>query len=172
MQDIENIQKWSDIKGMPVVGLKHGEKLGTVEDFYFDPATFYIYALVVQTGPFTSKVLHTADISGLGKNAITTPGANELQDKTQDPRLSTLPQGKDLLSRKIMSAAGNVVGSVGHLLIATNPPNELRITAVELTGGILEHLGLQAPHYISTQEIHYGTDTLIIPDAVAQSLKH
>lgn len=171
MQNIENIQKWSDIKGMPVVSLKHGEKLGTVDNFYFDPTTFYIYALVVQTAPFTSKVLHTADISGLGKNAITTPGQNELQDKTDDPRLSTLPEGNDLLSRKIMSAEGNVVGSVDHLLIATNPPNQLRITAVELTGGILERLGFQAPQYISTQEIHYGNDTLIIPDTVAQSLK-
>ena len=172
MQDIENIRKWSDIKGMPVVDLKRGEKLGTVEDFYFDPATFYIYAFVVRTDPFTSKVLHTADISSFGKDAITTPGADELQDKTQDPRLSMLPPGKDLLSRKIISAAGNVVGSVGQLLIATNPPEELRITAIELAGGILEHLGLQAPQYISTQEIHYGADALIIPDAVAQSLKH
>ena len=171
MQDSENIHKWSDIKGTPVVGLKQGEKLGTVEDFYFDPSTFYIYALVVQTAPFTSMALHTADISGLGKDAITTPGQNELQDKTRDQRLSTLPQGKDLLSRKIMSAGGNVVGSVGHLLVAATLPNELRITAVELTGGILEHLGFQAPQYISTQEIHYGADTLIIPDSVAQALK-
>lgn len=171
MQEVENIKRWDDIKGMPVVGLKHGEKLGTVEDFYFDPSTFYIYALVVQTDPFTSMVLHTADIEGIGEDAITTPSQNELQDKSQDPQISMLKLGKDLLSRKIISAAGNEVGKVGNLLIATAPPNEIRITAVELTGGILEDLGFQAPKYISTQEIQYGTDALIIPDAVAQTIK-
>ena len=172
MQNTTGLRRWSDIQGMPVVGLRDGQKLGSVDDFYFDPATFYIYALTVKTGTFTTMVLHTADITGIGQDAITTPGQQELQDKTQDPRIPTLPTGHDLLSRKIMSAAGTVVGSVGHLLVETNPANELRITAVELAGGILEHLGFQSPKYISTQEIHYGNDTLIIPDTVAESLKH
>jgi len=46
----QSTRKWSELHGIAVVSIADGKKIGTCDDFYFDPSTQSVYALQVKTG--------------------------------------------------------------------------------------------------------------------------
>jgi uncharacterized protein YrrD len=171
MQNPQVARKWSDLRGIAVISLADGTKVGSVDDFYFDPTTSQVYAFRIKTGLFSHKILHVTDIQGIGQDAITTPTEEAIQNVSEDTKLSSLPDGEGLLSYKVMSASGTVVGSVGEILLDTSNPSAVQITGIVLSGGLLQHLGVHSQTMIQAQDIHYGQHVLVIPDAVAQTLQ-
>ena len=171
MENPQDTRKWSDLRGIAVVSLADGNKVGSITDFSFDPTTFQVYAFRVKTGLFGHKILHVTDIRGIGQDAITTHTAEAIQSESEDSKLSSLPNGESLSSYKVMSASGTVVGSVGEVLLNTSNPSDVQITGVVLSGGLLQHLGVHSQTMIKTSDIHYGQHVLVIPDAVAQTLQ-
>ncbi|SRR2546425_582812 len=171
MDNIQATTRWSEIDGIAVVSLAEGKKVGTADDFYFDPANSTIYALRVKTGLFGHKALKVANINGIGQDAITTASEELISKESEDPKLSSLLLGKKLLSYRIMSAGGNIVGTVGNVLLDISVPTALRIAAFELSGGLRERLGGRYPTFDSVQVMRYGQDVLVIPDEATQSLQ-
>lgn len=171
MENPQDTRKWSDMRGIAVVSLTDGNKVGSVDDFYFDSTTFQVYAFRVKTGLFSHKILHVTDIRGIGQDAITTPTEEAVESKSEDSKISSLPNGESLPSYKVMSAGGTVVGSVGELLLNISDPSAVQITGVVLSGGLLQHLGVHSQTMIKASDIHYGQHVLVIPDAVAQTLQ-
>lgn len=171
MENPRTARKWSDLRGIAVVSLAGGNKVGPVDDFYFDPKTSQVYAFRVKTGPFRHKILHVTDIRGIGQDAITAPTEDAIQSASADSKLSSVCDGEGLLSYKVMSASGTVVGSVGEVLLDTSNPSAVQITGIVLSGGLLQHLGVHAHTMIKAQDIHYGQHVLVIPDMVAQALQ-
>lgn len=170
MDNIQTTRKWSQLRGLAVVGLTEGKKVGTCDDFYFTPTTQNIYALSIKTGLLGHKVLLVANIDGIGQHAITTASEGSLQSESDDEHIMALPLGQSLRSYKIMSASGTIVGTVGDVLIDTSTPRALRISAFELTGGLLERISGRYPTFPAAQVTSWGQDVLVIPDQVAQSL--
>ena len=171
MENTQETRKWSDLRGQAVVTLSDGKKVGTCDDFYFDPATQQVYALRVKTGLFGHKVLLVTDIKGIGEDAITTANEERLRKESEDKRLSTLIPGQDLLSYRVMSASGTLLGTIGNVLLATGTPTSPRLTAFELSGGLREQLSRRYPTFPAEQVLSYGADVLVIPDEVAKSLQ-
>jgi uncharacterized protein YrrD len=169
MNDNQANKKWSELYRMAVVTLADGKKVGTFDDFYFDPDTHTVYALRVKTGLFAHKALHVANLSGIGQDAITTKNEEMLQSESDDARLSSLPRGQNLLSYKVMSTSGNVIGTLGHVLLDISKPTALRIAAIELSGGLQERLGIRSSTLIPAQFLHYGHDVLVVPEEALQS---
>lgn len=162
--------RWSELAGIAVVSLADGKKVGTVDDFYFDPANSTIYALRVKTGMFGHKALKVANINGIGQHAITTANEELISKESEEPKLSSFLLGRNLLSYKILSAGGTIVGTVGNVLLDTSVPTAPRIVAFELSGGLRERLGGRYPTFGSNQVMRYGRDVLVVSDEVAQSL--
>jgi uncharacterized protein YrrD len=171
MENPQDARKWSDLRGMAVISLTNGNKVGSVNDFYFDPVTSQVYAFRVKTGLLSHKILHVTDIRGIGHDAITTPTEEAIQSESEDSKLSSLPNGESLPSYKVMSASGTVVGTVGEVLLDTSNPSAVQITGIVLSGGLLQHLGVHSQTMIKAQDIHYGQHVLVIPDVVAQALQ-
>ncbi|HLH63565.1 MAG TPA: PRC-barrel domain-containing protein [Ktedonobacteraceae bacterium] len=171
MENAQAARKWSDLRGIAVVSLANGAKIGSVDDFYFDPATSQVYAFKLKTGLFSRKILHVSDIQGIGQDAITCPDESAIQSESEESQLSSLPNGEALPTFRVMSASGTVVGSVGEVLLDTSNPTTVQITGVVLSGGLLQHLGVRSSTMIKAQDIHYGQHVLVIPDAVAQTLQ-
>ena len=171
MENTQETRKWPDLRGQAVVTLADGKKAGTCDDFYFDPATQQVYALRAKTGLFGHKVLLVTDINGIGEDAITTANEDRLRKESEDKRLSKLILGQDLLSYRVMSASGTLLGTIGNVLLATGTPTTLRLTAFELSGGLREHLSRRYLTFPAEQVVSYGADVLVIPDEVARSLQ-
>jgi len=171
MENPQTARKWSDLRGIAVVSLADGNKVGTVDDFYFDPTTSQVYAFRVKTGLFKHKILHVADIRGIGQDAITASTEEAIQSESGDSKLSSLIDGESLLSYKVMSASGTVVGSVGEILLDTSNPSATQITGVLLSGGLLQHRGAHSHTMIKARDIHYGQHVLVIPDEIARTFQ-
>ncbi len=162
------IRKWSELHNMAVVSVHEGKKVGTCDDFYFEPGTRLIYALQVKTGLLGHKVLPAANISTFGPDAITIAGEEHLQSKHDDGKLATLPLGEILHSYKVMSAGGTVVGTLGDILIDVSTPTAPRVTEFELTRGLRERIGGKYETFRADEVVSYGHDVLVISDVEAQ----
>ena len=170
MQNNEYVRKWSDLRGLPVVIISEGRKAGTLEDFYFDPGTNEVYALRLKTGFFGYKALLSSAINAIGQDAITVNTEEMLTEEKHDGRLPVLPLGGSLLSYRVLSEKGNVVGSIGNVLLDTSRPVALHITAFELSGGLRDRLTGRYPTFSANEIVRYGEDVIVIIDQAAKRL--
>jgi len=171
MDNTQSTVKWTEIRGRAVVTLENGKKVGTCDDFYFDPQTHEVYALRVKTGIFSHQILSAARVNSVGQDAITIANEAALQSQSEDKKIATLPQGESMLAYKVLSASGTLIGTVGNILLYTNSPSMLQVAAFELSGGLRELVGRHYPSFAASQVISYGNDVLVIPDDVAQTFK-
>ncbi len=170
MENLPATKKWSELNGKSVVALDNGKKVGSCDDFYFDLANNTLYALRVKTGVFSHQILLVSAINTIGQDAITTATEESLNNESDDSHLASTAQGSKLLSYRIMSASGTVVGNVGNVLLDVQTPNALRIAAFELTGGILGRISGRYAEVSISQLLRYGEDVLVITDQAAQKL--
>jgi uncharacterized protein YrrD len=165
------IKKWSELKGMPVVSLAEGKKIGTWEDFYFEPATQIIYAFRVKTGLLSHKLLLVAQINTIGQDAVTIANETVLQNASSDEKLNSLPSGESLRDFKVMNMGGTLLGNVGNALIDLSASTAPRITDFELAGGLRERFSKRYETFPATQVQSYGKDVLVISEVEAQKLQ-
>lgn len=170
MQSNEYIRRWTELRGLAVVIISEGRKAGTLEDFYFDPGTNEVYALRLKTGLFGNKALLSSAINAIGQDAITVNTEEMLTEEKHDGRLPVLPLGQSLLSYRVLSEKGNVVGNVGNILIDTSRPVALHITAFELSGGLRDRLTGRYPTFSANEIVRYGEDVIVIIDQAAKRL--
>ncbi|GAC1454784.1 MAG: hypothetical protein PVS3B3_02070 [Ktedonobacteraceae bacterium] len=170
MQNNETGKRWSDLHNLAIVTIDSGKKVGTLEDFYFEPRTNEIYALYIKTGVFGHRALRSTSLNAIGTDAITFSDESNLIEEKADDLLSTLPLGRALLTYKVLSEGGTVVGTIGNIVLDTSVPAHLRVIAFELAGGLRNKLSGRYPSFSSTQVIRYGADVLVIPDSVALPL--
>lgn len=171
MQDKSTIRKWSELQGMAAVSIESGKKVGTVEDFYFDPNTNNIPALVIRTGLLSKQVLPTRSITAIGIDATTFANENVLIKDNEDKQLVSLLLGRSLLSYHVLSESGTVIGTIGNILLDTSPPTEPRIKYFELGGGLRSYISRKYPSFEAAQVIRHGRDVVVVPNAVAEDLQ-
>lgn len=171
MDSTQPTVKWTEIRGKAVVSLENGKKVGTCDDFYFEPQSHEVYALRVKTGMFSHRILPAARVNSVGQDAITIANEEALQRQSEDKKIATLPQGQSMLAYKVMSASGTLIGTVGNILLYTTTPSTLQVAAFELSAGLREKLGGRYPSFAASQVLSYGKDVLVIPDDLAQSFK-
>ncbi len=171
MENLQATRKWSALRGIAVVALSGGKKIGSCDDFYFEPQTRGIFALQVKTGLLSHKVVPAASINTVGQDAITVPNEEVLRDELDDTRMATLLSGEGLRNYRVMSVGGTLVGTLSDALLDTSTPGALRVAAFEMSGGLREHLSGKFPTFATSQVLNYGQDVLVIPDELAQSLR-
>lgn len=171
MQNMEATKKWSELRGIALVTIESGKKEGTLDDFYFDPQTAALRALRVKTGLFGHRALLVSSINAIGVDAITFAKEDMLIDEKSDALLPNMPYGSELLNYKVLTEGGTVVGSVSDIILDVSYPTQLRIAAYELPGSLFGRLGGHHPMFAANQVVRYGRDVIVIPDAVAETLK-
>ena len=173
MQSSESVRKWSDIRGIAVVAIDNGSKVGSVEDFYFQPQNHGIQALQVKTGLFGRRILLSSGITALGRDAVTVANENLLVHEQDQSQLTQLPMGRSLLSYRILSENGAFIGTVGEILVDISTLAQLRVDAYELADTFKARLTGQ--HFIisSSHVVRYGQDVIVVTNDVAEALaKH
>ncbi|GHO67070.1 hypothetical protein KSC_059620 [Ktedonobacter sp. SOSP1-52] len=171
MQTPANIRKWTELKGIAAVSLDTGKKVGTIEDFYFEPQTSAIYAFQVKTGLFGHHALPLAHIKAIGVDAITFDSEKNLAKEEKGSHLATLPLASVLNQYRVLSEGGTVVGTIGNILLDVVDPTQVRLAGFELAGGLREKLSGHHHMFGANQVASYGHDVIVIPDAVAQTFQ-
>ncbi len=171
MQNTAVPRKWSEIKGLAVVAMDTGMKMGTLEDFYFDPQQSSIYALLIKTSLFAHRALATSNISAIGADAVTFASEEHLIKEKSDEIIAKLPLGSTVLSYNVLSEGGTVIGKIGNILVDTSTPNELKVVSFELASGLRGRISGRYPTFDAKQVLRYGQDLIVIPDAVAVALQ-
>jgi uncharacterized protein YrrD len=171
MQNEAIIKKWSDLQGLAAITLDNGKKVGTIDNFYFDPETHVILAFLIKTGIFGQRVILTKDLTNVGTDALTFADENALVKESHDDALKLAPLGKDLLSYRILSEGGTVIGTIGNISLDVSIPATIRLVGYELAGGLRAHISGHYPSFAADQIIRYGKDVLVISDSLAQSLQ-
>ncbi len=172
MEHIQATRKWTELSGLAVVSLDDGRKIGTCDDFYFEPGTQHLYALRVKTGLLSHKLLLVSSINTIGRDAVTTEKEEQLRDESELKNApGTIIPGRDLNDYKIMSVSGNLIGTLGNVILDISLPREVRLVTYELAGNLLTRLGGHYATFPASRVIRYGQDVLVIPDDVAETLK-
>lgn len=170
MQNTEVTKKWSEIKGLAAVTIDTGKKVGTVEDFYLDPQNHAILGFEIKTGLFTHRILLLASLNGIGTDALTFVSEDALLKEQDEKSLNVALKGKDVLSYRVLSEGGTVIGTVGDAIFSLALPQAITINAFELSRSMRERLSKHFPTFDSQQVMRYGQDVLVIPDAIATEL--
>jgi sporulation protein YlmC with PRC-barrel domain len=161
LDSYNSIRNWFELHGLPVTIPGEGRSVGTVDDFYYKDGTNAIYALRVKTGSSGFKALASSAISTIARDAVTVASEQMLIDESNGGDLTELPLGSNLFSYRVLSESGTSLGTVGNILLATNPPVALRIAAFQLAGG----------KTFSAKEVTgYGKGEVYILDKVAKRL--
>ena len=166
MDNNKLIRKWSDLYGLPVV--TGGKKVGTVDDFYLEPGTNAIRSLRINTGVYGYRLLQASAISTIEQKAITIANEQMLAEEKTDGRLPALLPGKRVLSYKIMSEGGIVIGKVGNVLIDTGIPVALRVVAFELGGDSHTRSGQRHRIIAASEVTGYERDAVVVLDKVVK----
>lgn len=173
MQGNTALRKWSTIKGMSIVTIDSGKRVGTVDDFYFIASDHAVRALLVKTGLFGHRALMSSTLNAIGQDAITIKDENELIPEHSDSQLSTTPLGSSLLSYKILSESGVFIGTVHDILLDASNSATLRVDSYELQGGLRERWSGEYTSIRVEHVVRYGQDVIIVKDEVAEALaKH
>ena len=171
MSEKPELRKWSELHGMAVVSIATGKKVGTVEDFYFDSNTNEIPAFVIRLGMFSKRVLLAKSITAIGADAITFPDENLLIKENEEKHLADLALGHGLLSYRILSEGGNVIGNVGNILLDIATASAPRVHSFELASGLRSYISGKYPSFDANQVTRHGKDVMVIPDMVADELQ-
>jgi sporulation protein YlmC with PRC-barrel domain len=108
--------KASDLKGMTVVSIADGLRLGTVHELLLDADGRQLAAVVVQPGPGTSTRLIPRDaIKHVGADAITVENVQAARPKSDGHPRAPMPALGSILGLKVVDTAGSLLGTVAEM---------------------------------------------------------
>jgi uncharacterized protein YrrD len=164
-------KKWSELQGLTAVSINNGKRAGTLEDFYLDVQNSDVRALLIKTGIVGHRALLTSSIAAIGQHALTFTDENFLIKESDDPDLPKTPLGRGLISYRVLTQGGNVVGTIGNIILDISIPAKMKIAEFELTGSLFSHLSGNFPTFKASEIIRYGHDVIIVSDAAITSLQ-
>lgn len=169
-RETDHLRSWASLQGLVVVNLEDGKKIGTIDDFLFDPRTNKIHAFQIKTGIFSQKLLPIDVVQAIGQDAVTITEDRDLKKEPPQDDASHWAHGKTLNNYHILSESGTTVGNLQTVFIEAMTPSDLSIGAYELAAGLTQKLRGKSKSFLAKEVIRYGEDVIFIPDAIAQKL--
>jgi uncharacterized protein YrrD len=109
------MKKSVEIIGLPIVSLVDGIEAGTVKSLVIDAADAAIAAVVIEDGKSYkgAKLIHFADISGIGESALTIEKKSVIHDLSLVPELEKLLEANvNVINTKVLSKKGQIKGTI------------------------------------------------------------
>lgn len=109
-----------ELKGLSVLTLEEGERLGQVRDLILDPASAHVLALVLdrRAPGGEPQVVATANVRHVGSAAITVEDRSSLVPLSRIPRFQDLARARrPIEGRMVISEDGQRLGQVGDLQV-------------------------------------------------------
>ncbi len=154
--------KTRELKGMPIVTLQEGERLGHVRNLIVDPAAVQVVALLLDRRSSGGErlVVATANIHKVGSTAITVENRSSMVPLSRIPRFQELVQSRGQMRGKmVITESGARLGKIAELEI---DPETFAIQALLLKGFMRR--GRQIP---AGQVRTIGPDAVVVREEAA-----
>jgi len=152
------------IKGLAIVSITEGAKLGRVEEVVFDPQAMRVAAVLVG-GDGQTFAIPFEKLTSIGADAIMVDSSQVTQALSQGDTLSGLPSLRHLTGLKVVDEAGTLVGAVAGIDIDGTTGRVLTLTIHK--GGVMgigqttTALGVAAIRSIGAELITVGIDAAV-----------
>lgn len=158
---------YATIKGLPIVDLANGSRVGEVDDLILSPTFRYLEAYTASGGTFRRDRTFPARGSVIGEHAITLPrGA---MDDWDVRGIEHLPRASALLGMKLLTESGRIVGEIKEMRIDPTSGTVLAYEVHTPDHNLLDRLRRREAEIVPANAItQYGKDAIIIQDALAQ----
>jgi uncharacterized protein YrrD len=171
MQNTTATRRWSELKGLAVVTINTGQKAGTIDDFYFNAQGNTVPALRIKTSLLGHHALLSGNVTAIGADAVTFARSDQLIKENDDELLKTLPLGSSMLSYRVLSQGGTVIGTIGNIVLDISVPAALKVVAFELSAGLRARISGHYPTFDASQVVQYGRDVIVVPDTIGEALQ-
>lgn len=165
-----NPNEWitfASVRGLPIVDLANGSRLGDVSDLILSPTFRYIEAFTSGGGAFRRDRTFPARSATIGLHAITLPrGALENWDVRG---LDEMPRASALLGMKLLTETGRIAGVIHEIRLDPSSGNVLAFEVLQPDHNILDRLRRRGVQPFPTSAVtQYGRDAVIIQEALAR----
>jgi sporulation protein YlmC with PRC-barrel domain len=143
------------LKGIAVVSMEEGSRLGRVEESLFDPATLRLAAFRVK-GNSGEFIVPLEKVRNVGADAVMVENSTATQVAGPE---ATLLGWDDLKKRKVVDGAGTLLGMVNNMDLDTTTGQAVRLLVHK--GGMLG-LGGETIEIEATQIKSIGVDLITV----------
>lgn len=155
------------LKGIAVISIEHGEKVGTVDNALFDLDSRRVVAFRIRKSSFPGtarQLISMDDVQNIGPDAVMIQNKDSLRNEKEDREFHNRPDLAAISTLRAVTQDGTYVGNVSTVQFDQKSGN---LTAIETTGGGFMDL-LRRPKVIGMSEvISIGADVVVVPDQYA-----
>jgi len=147
------------VKGLGVVSIASGAKLGTIDDVLFDVRGLRLGGLMVKSGD-QQAVVPLDQVKSIGGDAVTILSDTSAQWGQAGTPLSTLPRLSDMQKLKVVDEAGTLLGTVKDIEIM---PDDGRIAALTVHKGGVLGIGGDTVTIRGAEITSVGDEVIVVP---------
>lgn len=147
------------IKGLGVVSIESGAKLGKVDDLLFDARGLRLAALRISSDR-QEAVIPFEQVHAIGENAVTVSADASAQWGSSGGALASLPTLEDMKKLKVVDEAGTLLGTIQHLEIT---PDDGTISELKVHKGGVLGIGGDTTIIPAGQITSVGDEVIIVP---------
>ena len=166
------MKRGSEIIGLPVICLDEGCKTMEIKDFLFSQTEYRLLAFIVEEGKYfhERKVVRFENVKNIGEDAVIIQNQRCIEKIRETYIIYDTPcMSEKLLGVEIVTEDGTNVGLVQDIMIDLLTG---RFTGLVITEGLLDDLIEGRPILPIQQNINLSQDTLILSEAMSQSIVH
>jgi len=147
------------IKGLGVVSIESGTKLGKVDDLLFDARALRLAALRISSDR-QEAVIPFEQVRAIGENAVTVSTDASAQWGGSGGALASLPTLDDIKKLKVVDEAGTLLGTIQHVEITPDDGTIAELTVHK--GGVLG-IGGDTSIIPAGQITSVGDEVIVVP---------
>ena len=153
----------SELRGLAVMTLAGGERLGRIHDTIFHAASGRVTGFLVDSNGVFSKprFLPSGQVQSLGGDALTITTADALSKDNPASVDTDELEAHALDGRPVMSASGTVLGKIADVNIDTD---SLTVPSFLLSVGLLSNTIHGKPRLPLALVKTVGRDSIVVPD--------
>lgn len=160
------------LKGLAVISIKDGEKLGTIDQIFIDPAAKKVVGFAVKPpgsgllmpgDASAPNFIDVDDVHAVGQDAVTLSDKGAVRGDQTRAQLDQLMELDELTKLKTVTEGGTALGGVESFEI---DDRGFRLREMEVSAGFFQ----SNRHVRIGQVISIGHDLVVVDNAVAADL--
>jgi uncharacterized protein YrrD len=157
------------LKGIAVVSIDDGARLGAINDALFDLEDRCVRAFIVGDGGLfggSTRILDMSDVQSIGADAVMIGSRDLLKADRDDTRYQTFANMGAVTSLRVVSQSGDLVGNLATIHVETSDGkfSDIEVSRHGLLGAFQAKIVVPAESVIS-----FGRDVAVIPDKFVQT---